>query len=36
MDIRDLKGKKVAIVGYGVNHASLVLYLLKNKIENLN
>ncbi|PIP51242.1 UDP-N-acetylmuramoyl-L-alanine--D-glutamate ligase [Candidatus Berkelbacteria bacterium CG10_big_fil_rev_8_21_14_0_10_33_10] len=35
MDIRDLKGKKVAIVGYGVNHASLVLYLLKNKIENL-
>ncbi|KKP88888.1 MAG: UDP-N-acetylmuramoylalanine-D-glutamate ligase [Berkelbacteria bacterium GW2011_GWA2_35_9] len=33
MDIEYLKGKKVAILGYGVNHASLVLYLLKKGVN---
>lgn len=35
MEINDLKDKKVGIFGYGINHASLVLYLLKNGVTNL-
>ncbi len=35
MKLNDLKDKKVGILGYGVNHASLILFLLTNEVNNL-